>query len=333
MIDYYDKSLIVELFEHIFSIALTRRMNPKALEHLISNSRIANDLEKGDSSFLNDCYKPKLIEDLFKAKLTKEEWESHYDICLWVSMMYVSLLFKYKKSFEYLFLYISIEEMHDKFYLYHEMDITQLYSYFEMKVNKKTLLSSLMKKHHYSSSSLSVASGISVNTIEKYCKSDEALYRASYENIYMLSHLLHVKSNIFARQLILADEITKYRNDYDNMIEKLGLFFACYYDRNIAKEKFEYDKSTQRYRSAKINDLFLLVIKNINELPEKSPIDYNTILVLVMNEVNIEKEELAYFKRIIVISENEAYDLDKNSKKPISNDVRETSVVLLEKDN
>ena len=203
MIDYYDKNLIVELFERIFSIALTRRMNPKALEYLISNSRIANDLENGDSSFLNDCYKPKLIEDLFKAKLTKEEWQSHYDICLWVSMMYISLFFKYKKSFEYLFLYIPIEEMHDKYHLYHEMDITQLYSYFENKIKSKRLLSLLMKRNHFTAASLSSASGISVNTIEKYCKNDEALYKASYEKIYVLSRFLHVKENIFIRQLLV----------------------------------------------------------------------------------------------------------------------------------
>ena len=331
MITHYEQEQLIEFFWSVFSIGLKRQFHPLALESYITQSKIVNAIEKDDFTILDRYSKKYLIDDLFRNSSFEKGCTDLYDECLWVSMMYVYLFLRYKKSFEYLFLYIPIEEMFDKFHLYHEMSNTQLFGYFERKVSKKTLLSSLLKKNHFSASSFSVASGISINTIEKYSKSDEALYKASYENIYIMSHLLHVKSNIFVRKLFISESITHIKTENEKVMEVLGLFFAAYYDRNIASEKFEYDETVNRFRSSKHSDLYLLVVTKTAQIPPKTPIDEKTILVLQMNDIDFDVAMYSYFKRIIINSNGSIYDFSKSTKKELSSDIINAGMVQLEK--
>ena len=96
--------------------------------------------------------------------------------------------------------------MFELYALYHEQDISQLFTYFEMVVSQKSLLTKLKKTKKYTTATLSSLTGISENTIEKYSKSNEYLYKASFEKIYKLSAALEVKTNIFVEHLLLSTD-------------------------------------------------------------------------------------------------------------------------------
>ena len=49
----------------------------------------------------------------------------------WIGEMYIKIFLKYRVNFETIFAYLPIKKMHQLYGVYHEMDVTQFYSYFE----------------------------------------------------------------------------------------------------------------------------------------------------------------------------------------------------------
>ena len=212
-------------------------------EHIGSCSFVRDLEERSDSSFLNRITSTQIVEEIYGKDIDKAVLNNRSDISIWVGEAYIRLFFKYHKSFAYLFLYFPIDEMLNRYTIYHEMDWTQLYELFKEKTSKKTLLKSLIEKRNISVNKLSVISNISQATLQYYCESDERLYLASFKHINALSFALNINSNIFLESIhnytnSAAYSFDKTRQDYRSY---LGLNFASYFSQEINSMRFEYD--------------------------------------------------------------------------------------------
>ena len=91
--------------------------------------------------------------------------------------------------------------MLDLYKVYHEMDISQLEEYFHDREKEETILRLLCKRHRCSINKLSKATGISVNTLNKYRSSDKSIYNASFQNIYKISTFFKTPISLFVEEI------------------------------------------------------------------------------------------------------------------------------------
>lgn len=320
-------NLLIDLFENIFSIAICKCMRLETLEDNIINSSIVNSLEKNDDSFLFRNEKDDLIDEIFKIKISRFDYIKHYDKARWAAEAYISLFLRYKKSFEYLFLYIRLSKMLELYEFYHEQDISQLYVYFEMLTTQKTLLSKLKKKEKMSTSLLSKATGISENTIEKYSKNDMYLYKASFEKIYALSIIFDVKPNIFAKALLINTEKT-IENKISILMSQIGFGFLSYYDENYRIEDYEYDSEQGLYIPKDINRKSVLVVSEPESIPDCNYQAENIVLVIVTNRPQEIKNKAINYGKVVVVSQNSVYEMKRTSKNTFAID--EANIKLIE---
>ena len=87
--------------------------------------------------------------------------------------------------------------MLDMYDVYHEMDFSALLECYNELEKEKTILRALCEEKHVSLSKLSKGTGISVNTLMKYNASDNALYKASFQNIIEIAAFLDAPISLF----------------------------------------------------------------------------------------------------------------------------------------
>ena len=320
MINYYSVELLYELFESVFSVAINKKIRFETLEKLIVDSKVTELLEKGDDSFLQRYTIDELLEQIYGLKIDENDLLNHYTNAKWIAEAYINLFLKYSKSFEYLFLYINIEKMFELFVFYHEQDISQLYVYFETVTKKKSLLSMLRKKASLTNFEISSITGISVNTLEKYSKKDEYIYKASFENIYLLSVVFGVRPNIFAKKLLI-DTYEIENNVNSNLFDSLGLFYLTFYDKKYLKGDFKFDKENKRYVFTNIENKYFLVIKDKKDIPPYLEIDKNTIVVAFLSNQAVSEKRFEDFENVLIVDGGELRIYKSNKKITINNEI------------
>lgn len=141
--------------------------------------------------------------------------------------------------------------MVNSFNIYHEMDWTQLYSHFLDRTKGKTILSSLLDKKNLTMNQLSVLSGVNVNTILSYCRSDENAFKASFSNIMNISKVLHINPNIFLKEIDNYTRSDSFTFDKTNVKYRsyLGLIIASYFNKEVSKNIYIYDEANNMLKS------------------------------------------------------------------------------------
>ena len=179
-----------------------------------------------------DCYSFDLIEKtLYKSSMIKEFEESNItqiaftssillyrklfpnseattkDIHLfssyyWIGEMYLKIFLKYKVNFETIFAYLPIKKMHELYGVYHEMDVTQFYRYFE-SLRERNIFSIFLKEKELTLKALSDKTGISVATLKslKEGKRDFKNLKSSY--LEKISHYLGVEMQTLLGEITL----------------------------------------------------------------------------------------------------------------------------------
>lgn len=257
MINIYYKNDIINALASIITYGLENHYSYKSIEERICRTALINDLENNNFDLnvnnierINACYQVDFIESInisFKA--------------FFIAESYLNLFYCYKRSFAYLFLYWPLDQFVDKYGLYHEMDFSNLKNDFEGEIKKTTLLTKLCKNKKIKLSEISKLTGININSLNKYKKSDTNLFGASYDTIHLLSLLFEIKENIFLADIgaYLDINIFLYDDYYQDYRNFLGMFYANYYDNRIKENEFIYDK-TQHIFANKKNGMKLIVL-------------------------------------------------------------------------
>ena len=201
--DYYKIQDIRDTFARYFVIAINNKMHPAAFTDYLINSKYVMEIEKGNLFEISDISVEEGYHSIVGNNIARDDSFGIYNDAYWCGHCYFELFLTLHKPFSYLFLKLPLAEMLDLYKVYHEMDISQLEEYFHDREKEETILRLLCKRHRCSINKLSKATGISVNTLNKYRSSDKSLYSASFQNIYRISKYLDTPISLFVEELQL----------------------------------------------------------------------------------------------------------------------------------
>ncbi len=176
-------------------------MHLTAFTDYLANSDYVKNIEKGYLTDISDISVEEGYHSIVGNNIAKDDSFGIYNDAYWCGYCYFELFLMLRKPFSYLFLKLPLEKMLDLYNVYHEMDISQLVDYFHDKEKEETILRLLCKRYRCSINKLSKATGISVNTLNKYRSSDQSLYNASFQNIYKISVFFKTPISLFVEEL------------------------------------------------------------------------------------------------------------------------------------
>ena len=97
----------------------------------------------------------------------------------------------------------------DKYPVYHEMDLGQIYEVFEESENKETVFGRLLNEKKISMAFLSRQTGISVNTLKKYKESNDNLYNGKFAILKKIMDKLMVNDHLFLEKIDIDENMVK----------------------------------------------------------------------------------------------------------------------------
>ena len=199
--DYYKIQDIRDTFARYFVIAIHNKMHLTAFTDYLANSDYVKNIENGNLIEISDISVEEGYHSIVGNNIARDDSFGIYNDAYWCGYCYFELFLMLRKPFSYLFLKLPLEKMLDLYNVYHEMDISQLVDYFHDKEKEETILRLLCKRYRCSINKLSKATGISVNTLNKYRSSDQSLYNASFQNIYKISVFFKTPISLFVEEL------------------------------------------------------------------------------------------------------------------------------------
>lgn len=256
--EHYESKLAI-FINNVFN----NNLEKDKLDEIVSNSIICSNLEGDKEDFLSLTNK-----DIFSYSvqggnaIISDEYSL---VTLWISKVYINLFIKYKKSFEFIMAYMPIKEMTYLYTSYHDGNMEAIEKLFIRRSNETPLLKILIKRNDLSLNQLSAKTGINYNTLDKYSRNNSYLSSASYENIYKISRVLHVKENIFINNLIVSitEEAVNKENNF--LMDQIILYTLMYNDVTLAKVNYEHDSNENVFLSKK-DKLFIAYPENQNDL-------------------------------------------------------------------
>lgn len=314
MISYSSVEQLKEIISDIFQYGFDKKYHLKVIEERLIRSNLIINLEKNDDSLLDKMTFDQIICDIYSLSTEETINTCYSDLSYWLSSIYIDLFFQYKKSFSYLFLYLPLEDAIKKYDLYHEMDITQLLNLFDQNQKQQTILSKVLKEKEISTKQLSVLSGISIHTLNGYCKSNEILYGARFDYIMLISQILNVNPNIFIRNIYISNPVmSNLSSIIDAKIEK---DIYMYFNTQELNQNYIFNKDN-KVLIGKSNEVKFFdddnitydeLIKKINKYVEKC----NRSAVVSADKKII--DQIKPNKKIIILSKDKLIDYKKRVK-------------------
>ena len=194
-----------ETFARLFVLAVQNKINFSSFTYQLERSKFINIVESG---FYNDYLNKSLTEIFFDITGNKISEDSSYGIfndAYWCGYSYFELFLRTQKPFSYIFLKLPFERLMEIYSIYHEMDFSSLLTYFNEQEKKFTILRLLCKNKKVSLPELSSLTGINLATLSKYNAGDEFLYKASFQNVVIISNVLDAPINLFIEELFLKE--------------------------------------------------------------------------------------------------------------------------------
>ena len=244
MINYSDLYQLYDLLGEVIFFGFNKGFSSVFMEESISSSAMFQRyLDRGDSSFMNQLNHKVILSQTYPIEVIGDEIYQSNTICMWLGEAYLRLYFKYHRSMSFLFLYLSLEKMCQMFSVYHEMDWSQLYQYFETLIDSKSMLSLLLKSRKMTAYQLSALSGISYQTIKNYTRSNRNIYNASFANISKISFILDVDIHLFEEALPNNVDGTFLDLQIKDMeyLSRYAYHIISYFDEDIGKASYTYD--------------------------------------------------------------------------------------------
>ena len=202
----YDLNKVKYVFARLFVVAIQNMVHPTAFTHALEKSEFLQKIEANKY----DDYFNKPVIDIFESitsnRISEDNGFGIYNDAYWSAVSYFDLHLKTNKPFSYLFLKLPLEKMLDMYGVYHEMDFSSLLERFNELEKEKTILRALCEEKHISLSKLSKGTGISVNTLMKYNASDNALYKASFQNVIEIATFLEVPLSLFKEKAFKEED-------------------------------------------------------------------------------------------------------------------------------
>lgn len=195
----FDKDKYIDYIARLFSLAVNNKNHPETITDVLANSDLLKDIENNKYDLLINNRVIDNYKYIFSFIVENEM--NNYDIGYWCGYIYMNIFYKYAKPFSYIFLVLPLKELLVMYPVYHEMDISEVYEQFEIKMSNSTIMKRLLKKYEISATELSRKSKVSLRVIEYFKASDDNLYKASYLNIQRIVLTLNLPNNLFLNKL------------------------------------------------------------------------------------------------------------------------------------
>lgn len=217
-----DTRTIKELFARLFVMAVQNKINLSSFTYLLGRSEFVEKIEKGTyDDYFNHALE-EIFFDITGNHVSKDDSYGVYDDAYWCGYSYFEIYLRTRKPFSYLFLKLPLTKLMNHYGVYHEMDISSLLELFAQEERKDTILRLLCEQRKTSLVKLSYATGIGLPTLAKYNASDEAVYKASFQNIMAICMFFDAPKNLFLQRIPNGERSKK-------LIEIFGENYWGYY--------------------------------------------------------------------------------------------------------
>ena len=92
---------------------------------------------------------------------------------------------------------LPLEELIEKYNVYHEMDISAIFELFMEKEKEESILSKILKNRMMKTTKLASITGIPLASINYYKKDNQNIYKANYTTVKKIASALNVEDRIF----------------------------------------------------------------------------------------------------------------------------------------
>ena len=179
---------------YALSFAHLNKYSLGALEKAISYSSFFQKIEKGQTPIIE---MGTLLKQLFPELLEFEE-SPIYSQCAWAAEAFLRIQKATRLTFEAIFLYVPIRKMYEFFYLYHEMDFSQIVGEFNALWKKKSILALAIKARGISLRDISKEIGIPYITLESLKERKRDIKKFNLEKAVALAALLNIRVETLA---------------------------------------------------------------------------------------------------------------------------------------
>lgn len=317
MVKKEDITKISSILSIILYYGFKNKYSYGAMERRIVKSNFVKCLENNDESFLYQYDELDILRMIYSNDLIDDFniYETNV-ISLYLGEIYIKLFYRYHKSFEYIFLYMGLDKAINAFEVYHTMDDSEFFSYFEKECSKKSILKMLLNKNKLSLVELSVLTDIKIKTLENYSYLDEYIYNAKMEHIYKISNILDVNISIFMRNIDNYIDTSGY--DFDKYNVNYRLYYALnilsYFYKHIRNDNYVLSNSSLIGTNHIINVIFMKEDIDIKYEINKC----NDIVVIFDYDFHQDKLDLSFLKSdktIYYIHFQYLYEIGKNNIK------------------
>ena len=197
--DYVQK--YENVLTYVLGRAITKGYSFSFIERSISYSITFSEFEKSNVTRIAFMPNDEIYEEIFN-EVKNDYKENPYDIYGWLGYIYIHLFFRFKITFEMLFIALPIETAISMYPLYHEMDITQLFDYFA-EVLRPSSLSLVMKRRGFTMKKLSEASNIPFSTIRSLKLGYRDIDKLEVFKTVLIASVLNVKVETLLKEIPL----------------------------------------------------------------------------------------------------------------------------------
>ena len=188
--DYLTK--YIDVLGYLFSRSISEGHSFPYIEKRISYSEMVEELERSDITTIAFSSMEKIYRNIFPEFDNNNFIYNPYDEFGWASYIYIHLFIKYQITFEVLFMIIPLKKMLSLYKIYHEMDINQMYSFFQESI-EFSYFDNIVKYRKISSKQLSLKSGVSFSTIASLRFSKRDISKLEAMKLYNLATVLKIK--------------------------------------------------------------------------------------------------------------------------------------------
>ena len=208
MIYYYElKHRCIDKIATLFVMAVNTKIHLKVITRRLENSELIKQIENNNYNkiFDEDCNN--LFKEIFGYEYADVSPFMDFNEAYWCGYIYVSIFYKFQKPFSYIFKILPLDVLMNKYSVYHEMDIDQMYDFFLDKEKEETILSRILKERKMSLSALSKKTGISINTLKKYKYDNNNLYNGKFSIIKKIADYLQINDHVFLEHINIEPEL------------------------------------------------------------------------------------------------------------------------------
>ena len=187
-----------DIVERILAFGYERKVYLKYLEHQISYAPFFLGLEKDDGVNNRYLIGEEVIADMFPEMSHDFSNIGFYVQTLWASEVLLRLQVHSHLTFEAIFIYLPLEVIYQCFFIYHEMDFSQMNIRFDEEREKSNVFALLLKRRKVKMTTLSEKTRIPYRTLVGFKSGQSKIKNASFDTVYKLATYFNVRPETIA---------------------------------------------------------------------------------------------------------------------------------------